>query len=105
MDENKKSKIKHKNPFVDESAFEGDEGPKKSEDEVLMEEAKQNTKVEVVETYMALGMVMGLAIGAAFGSLLFGKMTTGMGIGMLVGLIAGTCIHKKPRKESDNNSN
>ena len=97
--------MKYKNPFVDESAFEGDEGPKKSEDEVLMEEAKQNTKVEVVETYMALGMVMGLAIGAAFGSLLFGKMTTGMGIGMLVGLIAGTCIHKKPRKESDNNSN
>ena len=90
MDENKEKKIKYKNPFVDESAFEGDEGPKPSED---------------VETYMALGMVMGLAIGAAFGSLLFGKMTTGMGIGMLVGLIAGTCIHKKPRKESDNNSN
>ena len=105
MDENKEKKIQYKNPFVDESAFEGDEGPKKSEDEVLMEEAKQNTKVEVVETYMALGMVMGLAIGAAFGSLLFGKMTTGMGIGMLIGLIAGTCIHKKPRKESDNNSN
>ena len=97
--------MKYKNPFVDESAFEGDEGPKKSEDEVLMEEAKQNTKVEVVETYMALGMVMGLAIGAAFGSLLFGKMTTGMGIGMLVGLIAGTCIHKKPKNESENNSN
>ena len=105
MDENKEKKIKYKNPFVDESAFEGDEGSKKSEDEVLMEEAKQHTEVEVVETYMALGMVMGLAIGAAFGSLLFGKMTTGMGIGMLVGLIAGTCIHKKPRKESDNNSN
>ena len=105
MDENKEKKIKYKNPFVDESAFEGDEGPKPSEDEVLMEEAKQNTKVEVVETYMALGMVMGLAIGAAFGSLLFGKMTTGMGIGMLVGLIVGTCIHKKPRKESDNNIN
>ena len=105
MDENKEKKIKYKNPFVDVSAFEGDEGPKPSEDEVLMEEAKQNTKVEVVETYMALGMVMGLAIGAAFGSLLFGKMTTGMGIGMLVGLIAGTCIHKKPKNESENNSN
>ena len=105
MDENKEKKIKYKNPFVDESAFEGDEGPKPSEDEVLMNEAKQHTEVQVVETYMALGMVMGLAIGAAFGSLLFGKMTTGMGICMLVGLIAGTCIHKKPRKESDNNSN
>ena len=97
--------MKYKNPFGDESAFEGDEGPKKSEDEVLMEEAKQNTKVEVVETYMALGMVMGLAIGAAFGSLLFGKMTTGMGLGMLVGLVAGSCIHKKPKNESENNSN
>ena len=97
--------MKYKNPFVDESAFEGDEGPKKSEDEVLMEEAKQHTKVEVVETYMALGMVMGLAIGAAFGSLLFGKMTTGMGLGMLVGLVAGSCIHKKPKNESENNSN
>ena len=97
--------MKYKNPFVDESAFEGDEDPKKSEDEVLMDEAKQNTKVEVVETYMALGMVVGLAIGAAFGSLLFGKMTTGMGLGMLVGLVAGSCIHKKPKNESENNSN
>ena len=57
--------MKYKNPFVDESAFEGDEGPKKSEDEVLMEEAKQHTEVQVVETYMALGMVIGLAAGAA----------------------------------------
>ena len=97
--------MKYKNPFVDESAFEGDEGPKKSEDEVLMDEAKQNTKVEVVETYMALGMVVGLAIGAAFGSLLFGKMTTGMGLGMLVGLVAGSCIHKKPKDKSENNNN
>ena len=97
--------MNYKNPFVDESAFEGDEGPKKSEDEVLMEEAKQITKCEVGETYMALGMVMGLAIGAAFGSLLFGKMTTGMGLGMLVGLVAGSCIHKKPKNESENNSN
>ena len=97
--------MKYKNPFVDESAFEGDEGPKKSEDEVLMEEAKQHTEVQVVETYMALGMVMGLAIGAAFGSLLFGKKTTGMGLGMLVGLVAGSCIHKKPKNESEKNSN
>ena len=105
MDENKEKKIKYKNPFVDESACEGDEGPKKSEDEVLMEEAKQHTEVQVVETYMALGMVVGLAIGAAFGSLLLGKMTTGMGLGMLVGLVAGSCIHKKPKNESENNSN
>ena len=41
MEENKEKQIKYKNPFVDESAFEGDEGPKPSEDEVLMEEAKQ----------------------------------------------------------------
>ena len=97
--------MKYKNPFVDESAFEGDEGPKKSEDEVLMDEAKQHTEVQVVETYMALGMVVGLAIGAAFGSLLLGKMTTGLGLGMLVGLVAGSCIHKKPKNESENNSN
>jgi len=96
MEENKEKKIKYKNPFVDESAFQGDEGPKPSEDEVLMEEAKQNTEVVEVQTYMALGMVIGLCVGAAFGSLLFGSMTTGMGIGMLVGLVAGTCIHKKP---------
>lgn len=96
MEENKEKKIKYKNPFVDESAFEGDEGPKPSEDEVLMEEAKQNTEVVEVKTYMALGMVIGLCVGAAFGSLLFGSMTTGMGLGMLVGLVAGTCIHKKP---------
>ena len=97
--------MKLKNPFIDESALEGDDGPKKSEDEVLMVQAKQHTKVEVVETYMALGMVVGLAIGAAFGSLLLGKMTTGMGLGMLVGLVAGSCIHKKPKNESENNSN
>ena len=96
MEENKEKKIKYKNPFVDESAFEGDEGPKPSEDEVLMEEAKQHTEVVEVKTYMALGMVIGLCGGAAFGSLLFGSMTTGMGLGMLVGLVVGTCIHKKP---------
>ena len=105
MEENKEKKIKYKKPFVDESAFEGDQGPKPSEDETLMEQAQQNTKVEVVETYMALGMVMGLSIGAALGSLLFGKMTTGMGLGMLVGLIAGSCIHKKPKDKSENNNN
>ena len=99
MEENKEKKIKYKNPFVDESAFEGDEGPKPSEDEVLMEEAKQHTEVVEVKTYMALGMVIGLSVGAAFGSLLFGSMTTGMGIGMLVGLVAGTCIHKKPEEK------
>ena len=38
--------MKYKNPFVDESAFEGDEGPKKSEDEVLMEEAEAALKAE-----------------------------------------------------------
>ena len=96
MEENKEKKIKYINPFVVESAFEGDEGPKPSEDEVRMEEAKQHTEVVEVKTYMALGMVIGLSVGAAFGSLLFGSMTTGMGIGMLVGLVAGTCIHKKP---------
>ena len=97
--------MKLKNPFIDESALEGDDGPKKSEDEVLMEQAKQHTEVQVVETYMALGMVIGLAVGAAFGSLLFGKMTTGMGLGMLVGLVAGSCIHKKPKDKSENNNN
>ena len=90
--------MKYKNPFVDESAFEGDEGPKKSEDEVLMEEAKQHTEVKVVRTYMTLGMVIGLAVGAVVGPLLFGKMTTGMGLGMLVGFVVGACIHKKEKE-------
>lgn len=86
--------MKHKNPFIDESAFEGDDTPKKSEDEILMEEAKQHTEVVEVKTYMALGMVIGVAVGAAVGSF-FGMFQFGMGIGMLVGLIVGLCIHKK----------
>ena len=90
--------MKYKNPFIDESAFEGDEGPKKSEDEVLMEEAKQYTEVKVVRTYMTLGMVIGLAVGAVVGPLLFGKMTTGMGLGMLVGFVVGACFHKKEKE-------
>lgn len=90
--------MKYKNPFVDESAFEGDEGPKKSEDEVLMEEAKQHTEVKVVRTYMTLGMVIGLAVGAVVGPLLLGKMTTGMGLGMLVGFVVGACFHKKDKE-------
>lgn len=87
-------KMKHKNPFIDESAFEGDDTPKKSEDEILMEEAKQHTEVVEVKTYMALGMVIGVAVGAAVGSF-FGMFQFGMGIGMLIGLIVGLCIHKK----------
>ena len=90
--------MKYKNPFVDESAFEGDEGPKKSEDEVLMEEAKQHTEVKVVRTYMTLGMMIGLAAGAVVGPLLFDKITTGMGLGMLVGFVVGSCIHKKDKE-------
>ncbi len=86
--------MKNKNPFIDESAFEGDDTPKKSEDEILMEEAKQHTEVVEVKTYMSLGMVIGLAVGAVVGSF-FGMLQFGMGIGMLVGLIAGLCIHKK----------
>ena len=90
--------MKYKNPVVDESAFEGDEGPKKSEDEVLMEEAKQHTEVKVVRTYMTLGMVIGLAVGAVVGPLLFDKITTGMGLGMLVGFVVGACFHKKEKE-------
>ena len=88
--------MKYKNPFVDESAFEGDEGPKKSEDEVLMEEAKQHTEMQVVKTHMVSGMLIGVVAGALVGTFIFGKMSTGAGIGMLIGLIAGLCIHKKP---------
>ena len=95
--------MKYKNPFIDESAFEGDDTPKKSEDEVLMEQAKQNTQVEVVKTHMITGMFIGLAVGAAVGSLLLGNMATGMGLGMLVGLVAGACIHKKPKQRDDKN--
>ena len=102
MEENTKKKIKYKNPFVDESAFEGDEGPKPSEDETLMEEAKQNTEVKVVRTYMSLGMVIGLAVGAVVGPLLFGKITTGMGLGMLLGFVVGACFHKKDKEEEKN---
>lgn len=90
--------MKNKNPFIDESAFEGDDTPKKSEDEILMEEAKQHTEVVEVKTYMSLGMVICLAVGAVVGSF-FGKLQFGMGIGMLVGLIAGLCIHKKPEEK------
>lgn len=90
--------MKNKNPFIDESAFEGDDTPKKSEDEILMEEAKQHTEVVEVKTYMSLGMVIGLAVGAVVGSF-FGKLQFGMGIGMLVGLILGLCIHKKPEEK------
>ena len=86
--------MKNKNPFIDESAFEGDDTPKKSEDEILMEEAKQHTEVVEVKTYMSLGMVIGLGVGAVVGSF-FGMFQFGMGIGMLIGLIAGLCIHKK----------
>lgn len=98
MEENKEKKIKYKNPFVDESAFEGDEGPKPSEDEVLMEEAKQHTEVVEVKTYMVRGMIIGLGVGAVVGALAFGKMQFGMGIGMLIGLIVGLCIHRKPEE-------
>ena len=99
-EKNKKKKIKYKNPFVDESAFEGDEGPKPSEDETLMEEAKQHTPCVEVKTYMVPGMIAGFALGAVVGSL-FGKMQFGMGIGMLIGLLVGTCIHKKPKQEGE----
>ena len=101
--ENKEKKIKYKNPFVDESAFEGDEGPKPSEDEVLMEEAKQHTEVVEVKTYMVPGMIVGLIVGALVGLFFPGKTNVVAGIGMLIGLIAGTCIHKKPKEEKNNN--
>ena len=90
--------MKNKNPFIDESAFEVDDTPKKSEDEILMEEAKQHTEVVEVKTYMSLGMVIGLGAGAVVGSF-FGMFQFGMGIGMLIGLIAGLCIHKKPEEK------
>ena len=99
MEENQEKKIKYKNPFVDESAFEGDEGPKPSEDEVLMEEAKQHTPGVEVKTYMTLGMVIGLGAGAVVG-MLIGKLQFFMGIGILIGMIAGLCIHKKPEENN-----
>ena len=92
--------VKNKNPFIDESAFEGDDTPKKSEDELLMEEAKKNTEVVEVKTYMSLGMVIGLGAGAVVG-MFFGKMQFGAGLGMLVGLIVGLCFHKKPQQDKE----
>ncbi|MBO5984385.1 MAG: hypothetical protein J6P90_05130 [Rikenellaceae bacterium] len=103
MDENKEKKIKYKNPFVDESAFEGDDTPKKSEDEVLMDQAKQHTEIVEVKTYMALGMVIGLAAGAVVGLFFPGRTNVFAGIGMLVGLITGTCIHKNPKDTKNSN--
>ena len=90
--------MKNKNPFIDESAFEGDDTPKKSEDELLLEEAKQHTEVVEVKTYMVPGMIAGLAAGAVVGSF-FSMMQFGAGLGMLVGLIVGLCIHKKPQQD------
>ena len=92
--------MKNKNPFIDESAFEGDDTPKKSEDEVLMEEAKKHTEVVEVKTYMMSGMIAGLVAGAVVGMLL-GKMQFGAGIGMLIGLVAGLCFHKKPQQDKE----
>ena len=94
--------MKLKNPFIYESALEGEDKPKPSEDEVLMEQAKQHTPIVEVKTYMALGMVIGLGVGAVVGALFMEKINVGMGIGMLVGLLVGTCIHKKPKNESEN---
>ena len=88
--------MKHKNPFIDESAFEGDDTPKKSEDEILLEEAKQHTEVVEVKTCMVPGMLIGVVVGAVVGSF-FSMMQFGAGIGMLVGLIVGLCIHRKPK--------
>ena len=92
--------MKYKNPFIDESAFEGDDTPKKSEDEILMEEAKQHTEVVEVKTYMVPGMIAGLAVGAVVGSF-FSMMQFGAGLGMLVGLIVGLCIHKKTQQDKE----
>lgn len=89
--------MKNKNPFIDESAFEGDDTPKRSEDELLLEEARQHTEVVEVKTYMVPGMIAGLAAGAIVGSF-FSMMQFGAGLGMLVGLIVGLCIHKKPKE-------
>ena len=86
--------MKNKNPFIDESAFEGDDTPKKSEDEILLEEAKQHTEVVEVKTYMVPGMLIGVATGAVVGTF-FGMVQFGAGLGMLVGLISGLSIHKK----------
>lgn len=91
--------MKHKNPFVDQSAFEGEDKPKPSEDEVLMAEAKQHTEVVEVKTHMITGMMVGLVLGLVVGSLL-GAMSTGGGLGMLAGLVIGLCIHKKPKEEN-----
>ena len=92
--------MKNKNPFIDESAFEGDDTPKKSEDEILMEEAKQHTEVVEVKTYMVPGMLIGAAVGAVVGTF-FSMVQFGAGLGMLVGLIVGLCIHKKPQQDKE----
>lgn len=94
-----KTIMRLKNPFIDESAFEEDDAPKKSEDELLMEEAKRHTEVEVVESYMVLGMLIGVAVGAIVGPLILGKMSTGVGLGMLFGLFIGAAIKKKPKQK------
>lgn len=93
--------MKHKNPFIDQSALEGDDTPPKSEFEIMTEQAEENTEVVTVESYMALGLVIGVAFGATLGPLIFGTLGTGLGIGMLLGMFVGAAIKKKPAKRED----
>lgn len=93
--------MKHKNPFIDQSALEGDDTPPKSEFETMTEQAEENTEVVTVESYMATGLSIGLALGATLGPLIFGNLGTGLGVGMLLGMFIGAAIKKKSAQRTD----
>lgn len=93
--------MKHKNPFIDQSALEGDDTPVKSEYELMLEQAESNTEVKVVESHMITGVKTGAAAGIVLGTLVFGDPGTGLGVGMLLGMVVGASVRKTPRKEED----
>lgn len=69
---------------------------------VLYSERKKKDGDDEPGNYAAEGMCLGMCFGTALGSAI-GDNNTGIGIslGMLIGLAAGTCIKKKPKKDSD----
>lgn len=93
--------MKHKNPFIDQSALEGEDTPPKSEFEIMTEQAEENTEVVTVESYMVRGIGIGVALGIALGPSIFGNTGTGLGIGMLLGMMVGAAIKKNPARRTD----
>ncbi|MCM1533008.1 MAG: AtpZ/AtpI family protein [Ruminococcus flavefaciens] len=93
--------MRHKNPFIDQSALEGDDTPVKSEYEMMLEQAERHTEVEVAESHMVTGIVIGVAAGITLGTIVFGDTGTGLGVGMLIGMAAGASVRKRPRNDGN----